>query len=495
MRSLLLAFLLSAASLGAQTLSPDATLTSPPTGLQAILAQPLPKSYRVLKEDVRTVLNVLARQYGFTVVIGLDVNGQIPPVDVNGGTVRDVLSAITEPNGFYFEEGERVVSVHRLKTILYTIEYPKMTRSTTANTSLTLSPGNSSGQSNQNGGNGNQQGTNGGQGNQQGSGGGGNSSSSSITITQKNDNPVWDDIAISVRGYLIEGETAVINPFSGIISIAAPVMRHRDISAFITKLNRRIRRQVLIEAKLVEITTNENFKFGVDYSLATAKAGVLTVRSVAGTTDVTNVASAVLPGNTLVANLATGKLTAILRALEEQGTVKTVTVPRVTIMHNQSAVLNVSDSVVLFSLTSSVDTQQGTGGSNPFVTTRNTYGRDVQSFGTFFPVTVHIADDGYITVALEPRRSRLTAIVQSPDKTQTGANSSDESISTFVTLKSGQTAIIGGLVFDSEGTETNGIPGLSKIPLVGKAFKTDAKTKIHTELAIILTATELPSGS
>lgn len=467
--------------------------TQPQTPVQAALAQQLPKSYRVLQEEIRTVLNALARQYGFTVVIAHDVTGKTPAIDVNSGTVRDVLSALTEPNGYYFEETDRLVHVRRMKTVLYTIEYPKMTRSTTANTSLTLSPGSSSGQNGING----QGGANSGSSvnaNGQGNGGSGNNaSSSSITISQKNDNPVWEDINTSISGYLFDGEKAVINPFSGIVSITAPLQRHADIAAFITKLNRRIRRQVLIEAKLVEITTNENFKFGVDYALATSKAGVFNIRSAAVTTDVAEVGSTILPGNTLVANIGAGHLTAILRALEEQGTVKSVSVPRVTLMHNQSAVLNVSDTVVLFSVTSTTNTNQPSQPGNPFVTTQSTYGRDVQSFGTFFPVTVHIADDGYITVSLEPRRSRLTGIVRSPDNSQTGANSSDQSISTFVTLKSGQTAIIGGLVFDSEGTERSGVPVLSRIPGIGAAFRTDAKTKLHSELAIILTATEVPT--
>ena len=204
--------------------------------------------------------------------------------------------------------------------------------------------------------------------------------------------------------------------------------------------------------------------------------------------------STTLPGNTLVANIGAGHITAIRRALEEQGSVKAVTVPRVTLMHNQTAVLNVSDTVTLFNITSSTSINQPGTGSSPFVSTQNTYGRDTQSFGTFFPVTCHISDDGYITVAIEPRRSRLTGIVHSPDNSQSGANSSDQSISTFVTLKSGQTAIIGGLVFDSEGTERSGVPVLSRLPGIGAAFRTDAKTTQHTELAIILTATEVPAG-
>lgn len=484
-------FLFAAAIACAQPkdLAPD---TPQVTVVQAALSQQLPKSYRVLPEEIRTVLNALARQYGFTVVIAHDVTGKTPAIDVNGGTVRDVLSALTEPNGYYYEETERLVHIRRMKTVLYTIEYPKMTRSTTANTSLTLSPGSSSGQNGMNGQSGTTGGTTGANTNGQGTGGNGsNASSSSITISQKNDNPVWEDINTSISGYLFDGEKAVINPFSGIVSITAPLQRHADIGAFISKLNRRIRRQVLIEAKLVEVTTNENFKFGVDYALATSKAGVFNVRSAAVSTDIAEIGSTVLPANTLVANIGAGHLTAILRALEEQGTVKSVSVPRVTLMHNQSAVLNVSDSVVLFNVTSTTSTNQSGGSGNPFVTTQSTYGRDVQSFGTFFPVTVHIADDGFITVSLEPRRSRLTSIVRSPDNSQTGANSSDQSISTFVTLKSGQTAIIGGLVFDSEGTERSGIPVLSKLPGIGAAFRTDAKTKLHTELAIILTATEV----
>jgi type II secretory pathway component GspD/PulD (secretin) len=160
-------------------------------------------------------------------------------------------------------------------------------------------------------------------------------------------------------------------------------------------------------------------------------------------------------------------------------------------MHNQTALLNVSKSIVLFSLASSTSTATGTATS--ILTTQETYTRETQSFGTFLPLTVHVADDGQITISVEPRRSQLDSITTSPDGKQTGANSSDQSVSTLVTIKSGQSAIIGGLISDTEGETERGLPGISKVPFLGKVFSTTAKTKTHSELSIIITATEIPA--
>jgi type II secretory pathway component GspD/PulD (secretin) len=481
----LILFALAASAASAQPQS--ASDSSPAT---TALAQRLAKPYRAGGENIRTVLTSLARSYKFTVVIAPDVKGDVQ-LEINDGTVRDVLNALTEPNGFFYEESENFVSVKKLRTVLYTIEYPKVSRSASASTAVSMSPGSgSSGSSNSNGQNTvTTNNTANGQNGQ--TGGGGNTGSSSFQITQKNENDVWTDLSSALKSYLLEDEKLVLNPFSGIASITAAVQRHRDISAFISKLNRRIRRQVLIEAKFVQIDTNTAFKFGADYSLAATKAGIFDINNTAIMTKIAGVGSTVLPQNTLVTTLGVGKLTAFLSALEEQGTVRAISVPRVTVMHNQTALLNVSKSIVLFSLASSTSTATGTATS--ILTTQETYTRETQSFGTFLPLTVHVADDGQITISVEPRRSQLDSITTSPDGKQTGANSSDQSVSTLVTIKSGQSAIIGGLISDTEGETERGLPGISKVPFLGKVFSTTAKTKTHSELSIIITATEIPA--
>jgi len=465
--------------------TPTAALTA-----AAALDQRLAKPYRVGGESIRTVLASLARSYKFTVVVAPEVKGDVQ-LEINDGSVRDVLNALTEPNGYFYEESDHFVSVKKLRTVLYTIEYPKVSRSASASSSVSMSPGNGSASSNNSNGQTtvgtNNSSTNQGQYGQNG----GNSGQSSFQITQKNENDVWADLSIALKSYLLEDEKLVLNPFSGIASITAAVQRHREIAAFIAKLNKRIRRQVLVEAKFIQIDTNEEFKFGADYNLAATKAGILNINNTSVATNLVGIGSKILPQNTLITTLNTGKLTAFLHALEEQGSVRAISVPRVSVMHNQTALLNVSKSIVLFSLSSSTSTASSTASS--LLTTQENYTRETQSFGTFLPLTVHLADDGEITISVEPRRSQLDSITTSPDGKQTGANSSDQSVSTLVTIKSGQSAIIGGLISDSEGETERGIPGLTKIPYLGRAFATKAKTKSHSELSIILTATEIPA--
>jgi type II secretory pathway component GspD/PulD (secretin) len=461
----------------------------PPVGVltaAVALDQRLAKPYRVGGESVRTVLSSLARSYKFTVVVAPEVKGDVQ-LEINDGTVRDVLNALTEPNGYFYEESDHFVTVKKLKTILYTIEYPKVTRSANASSSVSLSPGSGSASSSS----ANGQNTVGSNNSQSSTQNGGSTGQSSFQITQKNENDVWGDLSTALKSYLLEDEKLVLNAFSGIASITAAVQRHRDIAAFIAKLNKRIRRQVLVEAKFVQIDTNEAFKFGADYNLAATKAGILNINATSVASNILGIGSQLLPQNTLITTLNAGKLTAFLHALEEQGSVRAISVPRVSVMHNQTALLNVSKSIVLFSLSSSTSTASSTASS--LLTSQENYTRETQSFGTFLPLTVHLSDDGEITISVEPRRSQLDSITTSPDGKQTGANSSDQSVSTLVTIKSGQSAIIGGLISDSEGESDRGIPGLTKIPFLGRAFSTKARVKSHSELSIILTATEIPA--
>lgn len=489
-RPFLSALLLSSASFAHAAPSASHPVNAAPAASVAtILDQPLQNRYHVLPEDIHLVLSALSRMYNFNIVTAPDVAGDCHELDITTGTVRDALTEICETNGYFFEQTPRYIEVKKYETVLYTIEYPKLSRSTQANTSVTFAPGNSSSSQ------GSTTGTTQTPGNDpSGSSAASNNSASSLTITQVNKNDVWDDQIKTLSGFLQPDEKMVPNAFSGIVAISATRERHRDdIAGYIAKLNHRIRREVRIEAKLVEIATDDAHKFGVDYSSALASIGALNVRALTVTTNITSAGSTSLPSDTLIANLGVGKVTALLHALESQGDVESLTVPTVTIMHNQTAVLNVSDSLVTFSVGQTFNSSAATA-TSPFVTSLTTNTKDRQSFGQFFPVTVHIADDGLITVTLEPRISVPTELVKSPDGTQTALNSSEKSLSTVVSLKSGDTAILGGLCADTTSKSTNGLPYVSNIPWVGSVFRTKATSTVHTEFAIILTATLIDNG-
>ena len=449
------------------------TLDRPVERLQLEKA-PLPAALRALGRSCRT--NILAEP---------DVTGEIT-VELLPGTLRRALAALTEPYGYYFEESPAGLVVKRLKTVLYAIDYPQLTRSGSGSASITLGGTNSGGTypgamasptslS--------AQPLNGAALN--GTAANGLSDATQISITQANENTFWSNLESELRTMLKEGETLVFNRFSGIAQITAPVRRHETIKAFIDFTNHRITQQVEIEARLVEVTLRDERKLGVDWDQATVALGGL---HVGGTTalDLAGIGGDTLSANTFVAHLATGGASAVIHALQQQGEVKTVSQPRLRALNNQTAFIKIGQDQPFFRLQQSTTLNQP-GTTTPFNQTQNNYSVSTITIGTILAVTPQVGVDRIITLDVLPAITRLQAIVTSPDGTQTAPVTEVKQASTIVRLRDGETAIIGGLITEDQGQTDRAIPLLSAVPVLGRAFRTQATLKTRSELVIFLT--------
>src|ERR1019366_8458426 len=197
-------------------------------------------------------LGAVGRPCQTTIMFEPDVTGETT-VELTHATLRTALAALTEPYGIYYEQTESGIFVRRLKTVLYLIDYPQLTRSGSGSASITLGGTNSGG-------------TYGGATTQPGqvlgqpvngtpvNGSAGLSDATQISITQANENTFWSNLETELRAMLKDGETLVFNRFSGVAQVTAPARRHETIKAFIDLTNHRITQQVEIEARLVEVT-------------------------------------------------------------------------------------------------------------------------------------------------------------------------------------------------------------------------------------------------
>jgi type II secretory pathway component GspD/PulD (secretin) len=199
-----------------------------------------------------------------------------------------------------------------------------------------------------------------------------------------------------------------------------------------------------------------------------------------------------LPSPTLFGNFSTGKLSAALQALQTQGSMKLVTDGSVRLLNNQKGFIKVGDDKTFFSLsqTTSLSTTGATSGIG--TGTQSFYTQERQTIGFVSPVTVYVGKDHRITLVLEPARTQLNGTDTSPDGTQTAPDINSSSIGTIVRLRDGESTILGGLVQTLNSGQTNGVPYLSSIPLVGQLAKTDATNNTRTELLITVSAHIIP---
>lgn len=425
-----------------------------------------------------SAVRILGRSCGTTILVDADVKGEVT-VDYANGTLHGALTALTVPHDFYFEEGAAGIRVRRLKTVLYTIDYPQLARSGSGSASVTLGGANSG---NSGYGSGHQTST---QATLQNAVGGVTSDATQISISQENPNTFWTTLEAELKAMLKEGDSLVLNKFSGVAQVTAPLPRHEILRAFVGLVNRRITQQVEIEAKLVEVAFRDERKLGIDWDLATGPLGTGTITAGAPL-EVPGVGGTVFSANTFSANLGFGKASAVIHALQLQGDVKTVAQPRLRALNNQTAFIKVGEDRPFFRLQQSTTFQQG-GTTVPVNQTQEQFTVSTITIGTILAVTPQIDGEGVITLDVLPAITRLQAIVTSPDGRQTAPLTDVKQASTIVRLRDGETAVIGGLISEDTGESSRSVPVLGSVPVVGAAFRSRAKLRTRTELVIFLT--------
>ena len=436
-----------------------------PVGPLRFEKTPLPAALRALGRTGQTMIQAEA-----------GITGEVT-VDFGGGTVRAALTALLEPAGLFFEATASGIVVRQRQTVLYAIDYPQLTRSGSGSASITLggatggSGGNSHGIQNgaqQNLANGNTA-----------------SDATQVSISQENQNTFWTNLEAELRTMLKEGDSLVLNRFSGVAQIAAPVKRHESIRAFIELVNRRITQQVEIEARIVEVTLRDEQKLGVDWDLAASTLDGVRVQARAPL-DVAGVGGTLLGANSFAATLGFGRASAVIQALKQQGEVKPVAQPRLRALNNQTAFIKVGEDRPFFRLQQTTTLQQP-GATTAFNQTQETFSVSTITIGTILAVTPQIDGDRMITLDVLPAITRLQAIVTSPDGRQTAPVTEVKQASTIVRLRDGETAIIGGLISEETAETERRIPLLGKLPLIGAAFRSKANLRARTELVIFLT--------
>lgn len=443
---------------------------------------PLERPVPPLRFDNATLpaaLRILARATETPIAAEPDLMGKVA-AELPAGTLRHALTSVTAPLGLYFEEQAGAIMVRRLKTVLYPVDYPQLTRSGSGSASITLGGANGGNTST-----GQISAPTAAQARTAGVNGVG-SDATQVSISQDNENTFWATLEAELRAMLKDGDGLVLNRFSGVAQVTAPMARHEVVRAFLELVNHRITQQVEIEARLVEVTLRDEQKLGVDWDLATVSLGGANTITAAAPVNVPGVGGTLLSANTFSANLGWGHATAVINALKQQGDLKTVAQPRLRTLNNQTAFIKVGEDRPFFRLQQSTTFQTG-GTTTPVNQTQESYSISTITIGTILAVTPQIDGNGVITLDVLPAITRLQAIVTSPDGRQTAPVTEVKQASTIVRLKDGETAIIGGLISEESGESTRAVPFLGAVPLAGQAFRSKAKLRNRTELVIFLT--------
>lgn len=231
-------------------------------------------------------------------------------------------------------------------------------------------------------------------------------------------------------------------------------------------------KEVLVEARIMQVTFKEGQSTGIDWTtlLADPHRYRVKVQGAFSLGDVNKVAT--------IGTLDRDGYQAVLQALATLGTTKTLASPSIAVINNQEAKIHIGKTQPY------VTTAQTVTASGPSTTAESVNFIDI---GVKLNVTPMIHDDGYITMKIRPEVSTATEFITSGDQKNQIPIVNTSEVDTTIRVMDGVTIVIGGLIKDEATKNNSRIPFLGDMPLIGKAFRSDTRSKNQEELVIFLT--------
>ena len=289
-----------------------------------------------------------------------------------------------------------------------------------------------------------------------------------------------------------EAASVITNAETGIITVRATSRQHEKVQEFIDRVVSSARRQVLIEATIVEVTLSDGYQQGISWELLPNNNSGFTL---SGPSTNTNVRGPTNPYTLKWTSTSRG-VSAALEILRSFGTVKVLSSPKLTVLNNQTATLKVSEDFVYFNVKSDTTTTANVGTTVGVTTTPQSV-----SVGFFMSLTAQISDADTVTLNVRPSISSIAYLAQDPnpiipkDIPNYIPQIRTREIESLMRVQSGETAVLGGLMEDRMDNRNGRIPLVGDIPLLGELFNSRNNTSSKTELVVFIRPTVIHDAS
>ncbi len=314
---------------------------------------------------------------------------------------------------------------------------------------------------------------------------------STTLLTQSSDNQFWlrlEQNLARILGQAEAGTNIIVSPESGLVTVRATARQHEEVYAFIESVRTRALYQVLIEATVVEVNLSDTFQSGVDWvALARDQAQVSFTQSLTGL----NISTP--PTNILTIDKSAGPdaISATISLLSQFGDTRVLSSPKLMALNNQTAMLRVVDSKIYFT----IEVEAGTAATATSPAVPPTFTSEVHTVpvGFTMAITPQISENDQVTLNVRPTISRIIRFVNDPNPALADANVVNSipelqirEIESILKVDSGQIAVLGGLMQDTVDSQTAGLPGFNRLPLIGDFFSYRDDETIKTELIIFI---------
>ncbi|WP_404368080.1 pilus (MSHA type) biogenesis protein MshL [Marinobacter sp.] len=313
-----------------------------------------------------------------------------------------------------------------------------------------------------------------------------------ISTTTESD--FWGSLDTAIRMIVgsNDGRQVITNAGSGLVMVRAPAADLRQVEDYLTQTQLIMQRQVILEAKILEITLNEGYQQGVDWSdvqsgsSATGSDGLpedFSAQSLMG-----RVVSGGDIGGVFSATFREGSFNAMIQLLGRQGNVQILSSPRISTLNNQKAVIKVGTDEFFVT---DVDFNEDDAALG--ATSDTTTSIELTPFfsGISLDVTPQIAEDGSITLHVHPSVSEVNdqekvITIGDQDVALPLALSTVRETDSMIRAESGQIVVIGGLIQNNSEDRNSAVPFFSEIPLLGELFRQRHFESEKSELVILL---------
>lgn len=328
----------------------------------------------------------------------------------------------------------------------------------------------------------------------------------SVTNSQQDTQQQLDEQRTEFKTLL--AANVIANPETGVISVRATNRQHQKVQEFIDEVMGSAKKQVLVEATIVEVTLNDGYQAGIDWSRLgnSPTSSGFTFSQELNAENFTpgdiNTRATSDNGGIVVGYFnpfsSLGNIAASINLLKQFGDTKVLSSPKLMVLNNQTAVLKVVDNLVYFTIEAQQSTVGGTVGGvlSTITTTPNTV-----AVGVVMSVTPQIDSTGDVNINVRPTVSSVISFKDDPNPSLSSIRPSRipeirvREMESILRISSGNTAVLGGLMQDAIQRNSQAVPGLSDVPGVGNVFKGRNDSNSKTELVIFLRPTVISNAS
>lgn len=432
----------------------------------------------------------------YSVAIHPEVIGDIS-LSLKQVTLDQVFELVAELYGFDIARQGTIYRVRPagMRTETFNLNYLLMQRDGSTQTSI-ISGGVSQAQGSNNNSNSSLNNFSGNSQNSNNLGGGMNNNVNGTVISTRTETNFWEDLQSSLQSMIgtDDGRVVFVTPQAGLVTVRAMPDELATIKEYLHISETNLQRQVVLEARILEVSLNDEFQQGINWNQVLAHAGSTDFQFSTSGGTLGNEISAALGGVTSLSFL-NQDFSGVLSLLSTQGNVQVLSSPRVTATNNQKAVIKVGDDEYFVTDISSQNTITST-------TTSVVPDIELTPFfsGIALDVTPQIDANGSVLLHVHPsvieteEQEKVVTLNQEQIVLPLAQSTIRES-DTVIRANSGEIVVIGGLMQSSISEVNSRTPLLGDIPILGNLFQNRRDKEIKKELIILLKPTVVGVGT